>query len=111
VATFVGTSNIIKDEWAERLLGQSGNYTIRPEKIHLLEPDTSAPPDNICVVGTIQEVFYLGVNTRYIVALDGGGSLTVLEQNLRRDSSHVTASNGRRVALVWQRGDIRTLRA
>jgi putative spermidine/putrescine transport system ATP-binding protein len=111
VATFVGTSNIIKGEWSERLLGKAGDYTIRPEKIHLLEPETSAPADSVCVMGVIQEVFYLGVNTRYIVGLEDGGTLTVLEQNLRRDSSHATAASGRRVALIWQRGDIRTLRS
>jgi putative spermidine/putrescine transport system ATP-binding protein len=110
VATFVGTSNIIKGEWSERLLGQAGDYTIRPEKIHLLEPETPAPADSVCVMGVIQEVFYLGVNTRYIVGLEDGGALTVLEQNLRRDSSHATTASGRRVALVWQRGDIRPLR-
>jgi putative spermidine/putrescine transport system ATP-binding protein len=110
VATFVGTSNIIKDDWATRLLGKDGNYTIRPEKIHMLEPGTPVPADSICVMGTIQEVFYLGVNTRYIVNLDDGGALTVLEQNLRRDSLQATSASGRRVALVCQRGDIRPLR-
>ena len=38
VAGFVGTSNLLRGEAAERILGTSGTFTIRPEKIRLAAP-------------------------------------------------------------------------
>ena len=35
VAGFVGTSNLLTGEVAERIVGTPGTYTVRPEKIHL----------------------------------------------------------------------------
>ena len=41
VAGFVGTSNLLRDDVAERIVGQRGTFTIRPEKIHLAAPDAT----------------------------------------------------------------------
>jgi putative spermidine/putrescine transport system ATP-binding protein len=43
-------------------------------------------------------VLYLGANTRYLVALEGGGELTVLAQN--RDT-HFEPAQGEAVRLWW----------
>ena len=37
VAEFVGTSNVVRSELAQRLLGESRTFSIRPEHIRLLE--------------------------------------------------------------------------
>jgi putative spermidine/putrescine transport system ATP-binding protein len=114
VAGFVGTSNILKGKIARKIMGEEGTFAIRPEKIHLAAPDSAIPGDSVCLPGTISEVIYLGINTRYIVEVDGveaNFQLTVLEQNLRQDSTRAVAARGRKVGLVWARADCRLLRA
>ena len=73
VAGFVGTSNLLSGDVAERIVGRGGTFTIRPEKIHTgrgrtRASDRTRPRRS----GTIREVVYLGPDTRYIVTLDAG---------------------------------------
>ncbi len=99
VAGFVGISNLIDGALAERLTGAAQSVSVRPEKIHL-EPGTAAPPADVqTVTGTICSILYLGANTRYLVALEGGGELTVLLQN--RDA-HFEPVQGDAVRLWWE---------
>ena len=99
VAGFVGISNLIDGALAERLTGSPTPVSVRPEKIHL-EPARAAPPaDKQTVTGTISSILYLGANTRYLVALEGGGELTVLLQN--RDA-HFEPAQGDAVRLWWE---------
>jgi putative spermidine/putrescine transport system ATP-binding protein len=101
VAGFVGVSNLVSGEVARAITGRPEIFTIRPEKIHLSEPEASVP-DNMCFAcGRIRDVVYLGMHTRYLVELDGGSDLTVVEQNLHTTSMDVLAARGRRVRLVW----------
>ncbi|MBX3080311.1 MAG: ABC transporter ATP-binding protein [Anaerolineae bacterium] len=109
VAGFVGISNMITAEAANRLFGKAGLYAVRPEKIHLAAPDTPVPADSYSADGTIDEVIYLGINTRYLVNLDVGGELTVVEQNLKVTSMDAQAQHGRRVRLIWQKDLTREL--
>ena len=103
VAGFVGTSNLLRDEVAERLLGTRGLFTVRPEKIRLAEPGTAPGPDEIAADGTIRSVVYLGPDTRYIVALDAGSELVVTQQNLTTSSMEALEARDRPVRLVWKR--------
>ncbi len=50
---------------------------------------------------TVRDVVYLGAHTRYLLELDGGGDLTVVEQNLATTSEEVLAAKGRRVRALW----------
>ena len=52
--------------------------------------------------GHITDVVYLGMHTRYNVALDTGGALTVIAQNLDSTSMDALAARGRPVRLLWQ---------
>jgi putative spermidine/putrescine transport system ATP-binding protein len=88
VAGFVGVSNVLERD-GQRL-------AIRPEKISML--DESGDGER----GTIRDVVYVGAVTRYVVDLDGGGTLTVLRQNLERSSADTLEERGRRVALSWR---------
>ena len=103
VAGFVGTSNLIAGEAAERIVGRPGTFTVRPEKIRLADPGESAGPDDTTATGTIHDVIYLGSDTRYVVALDAGGELVVTEQNLTVSSMEALAAQGRSVRLIWRR--------
>ncbi|MFI6929623.1 ABC transporter ATP-binding protein [Streptomyces sp. NPDC050287] len=105
VAGFVGTSNLLTGEAAQKVVGAVGTYSVRPEKIHLLHsPDAlgAAEDGHTSAVGSVAEVVYLGDATRFIVDLDVGGRLTALQQNKETSSDEVAAYRGTRVRLQWQ---------
>ncbi len=103
VAGFVGTSNLLTGDVAQTVLGRSGTFTIRPEKIHLGEPGGTVGPDETAAPGRIHSVVYLGPDTRYIVELEAGARLVVTQQNLATTSSEALAQEGKAVRLVWKR--------
>jgi putative spermidine/putrescine transport system ATP-binding protein len=103
VAGFVGTSNIIEGEFARMLAGRSGRFAVRPEKLHLGAADAPLMADSYCADGIIKEVVYLGLYTRYVVALDSGSDLVVVQQNLLTSSTDVAAVRGQRVRVQWLR--------
>jgi putative spermidine/putrescine transport system ATP-binding protein len=90
VAGFIGTSNIIERD--------GRTFTVRPEKIRLL-PESAAEGEP----GVVRAVAYLGSATKFVVALDAGGELTVLQQNLETSSQDVHGMEGKRVRLSWRR--------
>jgi putative spermidine/putrescine transport system ATP-binding protein len=108
VAGFVGVSNFVEDAVARAILSEPPSetpvsFTIRPEKIQMVDPDTPVPNGMCSADGKIAEVIYLGINTRYFIELDLGGELMVVEQNLHATSMSVLGSRGRRVRLLWRR--------
>jgi putative spermidine/putrescine transport system ATP-binding protein len=103
VADFVGVSNLIQGALAEALSGSPAAFTVRPEKIRLLEAGTAAPPASCAIDGRIHDVVYLGPHTRYLVEVAGGATLTVVELNRERTSGDVQAARGRAVRLFWAR--------
>ena len=102
VAGFVGISNIVRGAAAQAITGSPQPFAIRPEKIRMLAPDAPVPPELHSASGRIQGVVYLGMLTRYQVDLDGGGELTVVEQNLAGGALDAHATHGRPVRLIWQ---------
>jgi putative spermidine/putrescine transport system ATP-binding protein len=109
VAGFVGVSNLVSGELAERITGSTETFSIRPEKIHIAEPDTSVPAEMYAVDGRIRDVIYLGLYTRYLVELDGGSDLVVVQQNLATTSMEVLSARGRLIRLLWQRDHVRKI--
>ncbi len=109
VAGFVGVSNLVSGPVAQSLTGSPGMFSIRPEKIHLADPAAPVPAESYAVAGRIREVVYLGMYTRYQVDLEGGGELSVMEQNLHTTSMDALAAQGREVRLVFQRAHIRLI--
>lgn len=100
VADFVGVSNLISGKLAEAITGKQETFTVRPEKIRMVAPDAPVPQGACSALGSIRSVVYMGMNTRYVVALDGG-DITVVEQNLDSRSDDALAAQGRPVRLVW----------
>lgn len=103
VAGFVGTSNLLSGAVAEAIIGRSGTFTVRPEKIHIADPSTEVGADENSALGRIRDVVYLGPDTRFIVALDAGSELVVTRQNLATSSTEALALQGQAVRLVWKR--------
>ena len=91
VAGFIGTSNILE---------RGGRrFTVRPEKIRLLAGDgVEGEP------GVIRAAVYLGASTKFVVALDGGGELTAVQQNLETSSRDVREMEGKPVRLAMEPG-------
>jgi putative spermidine/putrescine transport system ATP-binding protein len=90
VAGFVGVSNVLERD--------GRRFTIRPEKIRLLE----RPHDGLHVeAGVVRDVAYAGMVTRYLVDLERGGELQVVRQNLETSSSEVLEQQGRPVTVGW----------
>ena len=87
VAGFVGVSNVLERD--------GRRFTIRPEKIHMSVDGDGEP-------GRVRDVVYVGMVTRYVVDLDGGGSLVVVQQNLETSSQQALEARGRRVRLSWR---------
>ena len=52
--------------------------------------------------GVIRDVAYAGMVTRYLVALDAGGELQVVRQNLETSSSEALEQRGREVTVGWR---------
>lgn len=103
VAAFVGTSNILEGPVAEAISGSPHMFSVRPEKIRLVEADTPVPNFMLHAIGTIRDIVYMGLNTRYIIALDGGGDMYVIEQNLEMGGPDAGKAVGQRVQLLWPR--------
>ena len=109
VAGFVGVSNLISGELAEKITGSPRTFSIRPEKIRLAEANTPANGDLLVVDGRVRDVIYLGLYTRYLVELQDGTDLVVVEQNLHTTSMDVLSARGRAVRLIWQRSHNRAV--
>ncbi|MFL6138648.1 MAG: ABC transporter ATP-binding protein [Frankiaceae bacterium] len=103
VAGFIGVSNLLRRD--------GGVVTIRPEKIRLLDPGTQVPAGLHAEAGTVREVVYAGMVSRYVVDLDAGGELTVVRPNVGAEGSDTGGTGGigeaqgvegRRALLAWR---------
>jgi len=102
VAGFVGTSNLIGGTLAKKLTGTEQTFSVRPEKIHLGSINEKPGKGTISIDGTVRDVIYLGLFTRYLVEADGGIDLVVVEQNLKSTSMDVLSVKGQKVRLYWE---------
>jgi putative spermidine/putrescine transport system ATP-binding protein len=103
VAGFVGTSNLLHPDAAQVVLGHEGLYSVRPEKIRVVDADAAVPEGHHGARGVVREVVYVGSGTRFVVDLDAGGSLVALQQNLETSSMDVLALRSQPVGLQWRR--------
>jgi putative spermidine/putrescine transport system ATP-binding protein len=93
VAGFVGVSNLIERD--------GSRFTIRPEKIQLLDA-TTTPNGLRTERGQIAEIAYAGMVTRYTVALEAGGELQLVRQNVEGASTGAAPEQGRKVLVGWR---------
>jgi putative spermidine/putrescine transport system ATP-binding protein len=93
VAGFVGVSNLLERD--------GRRFTVRPEKITLIE-NGQVPSGLHVEEGTIADVSYAGMITRYLVSLEAGGDLQVVRQNLEATSAEVQEQRGRKVKIGWR---------
>ncbi|MGA7988953.1 MAG: ABC transporter ATP-binding protein [Candidatus Dormiibacterota bacterium] len=103
VAGFVGSSNLLEGDLAERIVGVRGRFMIRPEKIRIVAPDAPIGQGDCAVEGTIRDIVYFGAQTEYAVAVAPDRTLSVVTQNVVTTSADALAQRGRDVRLVWHR--------
>jgi putative spermidine/putrescine transport system ATP-binding protein len=94
VAGFIGVSNLLERD--------GRRFTIRPEKIRLLEHAADADTSLHTEPGEIADVIYLGSMTRYVVALETGETLIAIRQNLEPAAAEELGdARGSRVTVAW----------
>ena len=99
VSTFVGTANVLDGEAAQRVLGRTGMFSLRPEKVLI---DRMPDGEHVrSARGTVRNVEYLGPLTRFVVDVGGGCHLAVLEQNDSDKFTDVMARLGSEVTVAW----------
>jgi putative spermidine/putrescine transport system ATP-binding protein len=101
VAGFVGISNVISGQQAHDLTGDGRSFTVRPEKIRLADTMDPVNTGELSATGRVLEVVYVGAVTRYVVDLDSGGQLVILQQNLAMSSMEALQIQGQSVRLIW----------
>jgi putative spermidine/putrescine transport system ATP-binding protein len=92
VAGFIGISNV--------LLREGVRFVVRPEKIRMLTEGEQAERDMTVEPGTVEEVVYVGMSTRYVVRLDRGEQLVAVRQNMDAPGD-AQQFQGRPVRLAW----------
>ena len=97
VAGFVGVSNLLEGAVAQSVLGRTGVWSVRPEKIRVEPSTTDLPAGTRSAAGVVRESVYVGMNTRVIVDLSAGGSLMAVMQNVGASAP----SRGDQVMLAW----------
>jgi putative spermidine/putrescine transport system ATP-binding protein len=92
VAGFIGISNLLEREGVR--------FVVRPEKLRMLEDGQEASRGMSVEPGTVEQVVYVGMSTRYIVRLDRGEQLVAVRQNMDAPGQALRYE-GRRVRLAW----------
>ncbi|MER7790659.1 ABC transporter ATP-binding protein [Streptomyces sp. NPDC097640] len=82
VAGFMGSTNLLRGAAAVRVVGRSGAYSIRPERIRLAALAEPSADGERSVTGRIADIVHAGAHTRFTVVLPHGDRLTVIRQNL-----------------------------
>jgi hypothetical protein len=71
--------------------------------VHLLDREDAARGSGWHVEnGTIVDASYAGMVTKYLVELEGGGTLQVVRQNLETSHSDALEARGRTVKVGWR---------
>jgi len=109
VAGFVGTSNRISGDAARAVVGEDGEFAVRPEKLRVAAPDAALEPGEVAAPGRVREVVYLGPSTHAIVELEAGPRLTVSRPNSGAVGGPPLEVSDRPVAVVFHRGSLISL--
>jgi putative spermidine/putrescine transport system ATP-binding protein len=91
---------------AEALLGRTGTYAIRPERVVLLDAGASVPAGMHGVAARVAEVVYAGPVTRVAADTDSGRRLTatLVSAHTGPDISHDAP-----IVLAWHNDAVRQL--
>lgn len=109
VAGFVGQTNLVEGYLGQRLGGFPGRYSVRPERIRIVAPDTPHDSGSAVVDGVVKAITYLGATVRIAVAVEAGGEVDVVEQNLHGGDGSALRAPGTPVRLLVERRHVQAL--
>jgi putative spermidine/putrescine transport system ATP-binding protein len=100
VADFVGTSNVLDGAAAEALVGKTGTFVVRPERVAVLATGSDPAEGTRTVDATVSEVIYAGPTTKIAAVTEQGVTLlaTVLTANAQLPA-HL--EHGTPITLAW----------
>jgi len=102
VAGFIGVSNLLPADVISVNGDGDGSYAcVRPEKLRLEGPDTTATADHPNVEGVIESTLYLGTSTQVMVRVAEGVPMTVLVPNADEAQRQNLPGAGAAVRLAW----------
>jgi len=104
VAGFVGASNVLEPEAAERLCGQRGLFSLRPERIAVLPPGAAAPAEGVAVEGRVTSLQYHGASRRLAAEVQGIPLLASLSS-----AGGPLPRSGEAVRLAWPRAALHAM--
>ncbi|HIE25044.1 MAG TPA: ABC transporter ATP-binding protein, partial [Anaerolineales bacterium] len=132
VAGFIGETNLISGKvrkmgesygleisdgqtlaagWVEEnvSIGEASVISVRPEKLQIYPSEKSHEFGNLSkITGIIEQVVYIGTDTRYLVRLTEKTIIQVRQQNMMRGGTRLKA--GERVNLFWDSENARILK-
>jgi len=97
VAGFVGTSNVMSAAMSHELMGVAAVHSVRPERIRIVQELVA--DSEVSVSGTVNDVQYLGADSRVRVALSDGSHLLASVPS----DGLVGAAIGGPIRLAWSR--------
>ena len=97
VAGFVGTSNVMSAAMSHELMGVAAMHSVRPERIRIVQELVA--DSEVSVSGTVNDVQYLGAESRLRVALADGSHLLASVPS----DGLVGAAIGGPIRLAWSR--------
>jgi putative spermidine/putrescine transport system ATP-binding protein len=112
VADFVGTSNVLDGDVARAVLGASGAFAIRPERVAVPAPPADVPAAHRHVDAEIVEVIYAGPVTRVAATVTGMAGLPApvrLTATVLSAETSAGLSHGDPVVLSWPDSAVRDL--
>ncbi|NIL18632.1 ABC transporter ATP-binding protein [Pseudomonas sp. AN3A02] len=101
VAEFVGTSNVIRGELAQRLSGNPQPFSIRPEHVRFAEGPLGS--GEIEVSGLLHDIQYQGSATRYELKLENGQALNISQANNQWLDTTAGHQVGQSITARWAR--------
>ncbi len=102
VAGFVGTSNLLPPQVSRELIGQLGVFSVRPEKITIVDAGHPAATDEVVAHGVVKQVSYGGATSQIVVELSSGPQLTLLQRN-ENFQAGAKGLTGQQVRIAWAR--------
>jgi putative spermidine/putrescine transport system ATP-binding protein len=97
VAGFIGTSNVI--------IRNGRMQSIRPERVQLLPASSSPPTDVIVEPGTVTDVVFLGMVSKFFVKLNCGDELVAVQTNDGASTTLPPATIGDAILVFWRSAD------
>ncbi|NWA70109.1 ABC transporter ATP-binding protein [Pseudomonas reactans] len=101
VAEFVGTSNVIRGELAQRLSGTAQPFSIRPEHVRFAEGPLGV--GEVEISGLLHDIQYQGSATRYELKLENGQALNISRANNQWLDTSAGHQVGQTLTARWAR--------